>query len=102
MVKERATTLRNLRRLQNGQRWLTATGQRLRALDGRGSSHARDEFNRAIDAWVETERVARDSGQLEGCPIGPDGCDPDAPVRCGHCGGRVGLEVLFGIGYRRH
>ena len=102
MAKGTATTLREVSRLQSGQGWLTATAQRLRAVGERGDPEARAGFHRAINAWVEIDRAARAAGRLQGCPIGPEGCDPGAPVRCGHCGGpAVGLEVLFGMGYRR-
>ena len=105
----------DLKRLRKGQRWLTATWRRLRDLAEWGPGEGA-EFYKSLDAWDRKERAARDSGQLEGCPIGPGGCDPETPVRCGHCANAVadqlaiaraaeappGQVAMFGVGRGAH
>ena len=105
----------DLERLRAGQRWLTRTWRSLRDLDNWPPGDG-PEFYRSLDAWDVMERSARDSGQLEGCPIEAGGCDPDAPVRCGHCARATvdgpreadepeaapGQGTLFGVGRGTH
>jgi hypothetical protein len=71
-------------RLRVGQERLTRTWLWLQDLE---EWPEKQEFDLWLnyEKWDRMEHQAREAGQIEGCPIGPEGCDEDAPIRCGHC-----------------
>jgi len=64
---------RLLARLGHEQQWLTGMWLEIRD---------------SVDTWAGLEQIARFVYELEGCVIGPAGCDKDAPVRCQACAGK--------------
>ena len=102
-------------RLRAGQDWLVKTWVELREVDV-WPPEREAAFLRSYDSWDFLERHARADGKLQGCPIGPRGCHPDAPIRCGHCARALvnpqpqaseseavpGQGTLFDIGRRPH
>ncbi|MCH7800795.1 MAG: hypothetical protein IIC24_04530 [Chloroflexi bacterium] len=79
-------------RLRVGQDRLTRMWLRLRDLE---DWTEKQEFNFWLnyEKWDRLERQARESGQIEGCPIGPKGCHEDAPIRCDHCAGEKAVHT---------
>jgi hypothetical protein len=73
-------------RLCAGQKRLTRTWLWLQDLED-WSEDQEFKFWLNYEKWDRMEREAREAGQIEGCPIGPEGCNEDAPIRCGHCAG---------------
>jgi hypothetical protein len=101
-------------RLRAGQTALTRRWLQLQDLED-WTEKQETLFWLNYDKWDRMERQARESGRIAGCPIGPDGCHKDAPIRCGHCaGGNVvhtpdmpadskdGQAALFSLGGGRH
>lgn len=75
---------RLLARLRRGQDWLTRAWLEIQD-STREDPAATARFTSAMDAWVGLERIARNVYGIEGCVIGPGGCQGDAPARCQAC-----------------
>ena len=73
-------------RLRAGQQALIKKWTRLRDLE-EWTEEQEFFFWLSYEKWDRLERQARETGQIEGCPIGPEGCHEDAPIRCGCCAG---------------
>ena len=66
-------------RLRQGQTWLVAAHKQL----GEGASRADTEtFGDRLDLWDKLDGLI----VPRVCPIGPGGCDEQAPVICRSCG----------------
>ncbi len=68
-------------RLRKGQKWMTV--RRLDAAD-RPESPLNIPILASLDQWDQLDAQLRELG-FKGCPIGPNGCDLDAPMICQGC-----------------
>ncbi len=73
-------------RLRAGQQALVKKWTHLRDLE-EWTEEQEFFFWLSYEKWDRLERQAREAGQIEGCPIGPEGCHENAPIRCGCCAG---------------
>ena len=95
----------------SGQRWLIKHWVEDQGAEV--SDKDRDFFDKTMFAWDEMERELRGLG-FQGCPVGDEGCHPEAPVICEHCGalpkqsapeeprGPDSQGLLFPIGRQEH
>lgn len=101
-------------RLRVGQEWLTRKWVQLRDIED-WTEDQETLFWLNYEKWDRMERQARQSGRIAGCPIGPEGCHKDAPIRCDHCAGenvvhtsdmpvdsKDGQAALFSLGGGQH
>ena len=89
----------NLRRLRQGLEWMT----RVWTTDPLRPEDLRRQFAFSLDCWALLEEMTREIYGWDGCPMEPDGCDPEGPVVCDVCVPRsqpaapAGQQQLFNV-----
>jgi hypothetical protein len=76
-------------RLRKGQQLLLRMQDRMWTEEGAptGSERNAELYWDSIVRWDLLDMLLRGYGEYDGgCPIGPEGCDPESPVLCRNCG----------------
>ena len=76
-------------RLRKGQQLLLRMQDRMWTEEGAptGSERNAELYWDSIVRWDLLDMLLRGYGEYDGgCPIGPEGCDPESPVLCRSCG----------------
>ena len=72
----------NLRRLRQGLEWML---QAWTTNPLPWPEDLRRRFAFSLDLWILLEEMTRKIYSWDGCPMEPDGCDPEGPVVCDVC-----------------